>query len=150
MSNKPRITSEFSKLQLTPKFTDNQLIADRYILVCIFVCIFVHICVHFFRRCYTRFGAYPNCTQIKIFTKKNNLWEKKRKKKERATAQVGTNVRARVFNARLLPRSQFASGRSCDRPTRTRFSVVFLGPRANAQLIPKFYAARVHMQPSRW
>jgi hypothetical protein len=31
---------------------------------------------------------------------------------------------ARVFNAGLLPRSQFASGRSCDRPTRSRFSLV--------------------------
>jgi hypothetical protein len=34
---------------------------------------------------------------------------------------------------------QFASGRSCDRPTRSRFSVVFLGPRANAEMVPKFH-----------
>jgi hypothetical protein len=40
---------------------------------------------------------------------KNNLWEKEEKE---ATAQIGTNVRARVFNAGLLARSQFASGRS--------------------------------------
>jgi hypothetical protein len=33
------------------------------------ICIFVHICVHSFRRCYTRFGAYPNYTHIKIFVK---------------------------------------------------------------------------------
>jgi hypothetical protein len=50
-------------------------------------------------------------------------------------------VRARVFNAGLLARSQFASGRSCDRPTRSRFSVVFLGPRANVELVPKFHVA---------
>jgi hypothetical protein len=56
-------------------------------------------------------------------------------------AQIGTNVRARVFNAGLLTSSQFASGRSCDRPTRSRFSVVFLGPRANAELVPKFHVA---------
>jgi hypothetical protein len=46
-----------------------------------------------------------------------------------------------VFSAGLLARSQFASGRSCDRPTRSRFSVVFLGPRANAELVPKFHVA---------
>jgi hypothetical protein len=40
-----------------------------------------------------------------------------------------------------LARSQFASGRSYDRPTRSRFSVVFLGPRANAELVPKFHVA---------
>jgi hypothetical protein len=59
----------------------------------------------------------------------------------KATAQIGTNVKAHVFNARLLAGSQFASGRSCDRPTRSRFSVVFLGPRANAELVPKFHIA---------
>jgi hypothetical protein len=50
-------------------------------------------------------------------------------------------ARVRVFSAGLLARSQFASGRSCDRPTRTRFSVVFLGPRANSELVPKFHVA---------
>jgi hypothetical protein len=33
------------------------------------------------------------------------------------------------------------SNRSCDRPTRLRFSVVFLGPKANAELVPKFHLA---------
>jgi hypothetical protein len=56
----------------------------------------------------------------------------------KATAQIGTNVRARAFNAGLLARSQFASGKSCDRLTRSRFSVVFLGPGANAELVRKF------------
>jgi hypothetical protein len=41
----------------------------------------------------------------------------------------------------LLARSQFASGRSSDRPTRLRFSVLFFGPRANAELVPKFHVA---------
>jgi hypothetical protein len=59
----------------------------------------------------------------------------------KATSQIGNNVRTRVFNAGLLARSQFASERSCDRPTRSRFSVVFLGPRANAELVPKFHVA---------
>jgi hypothetical protein len=54
---------------------------------------------------------------------------------------IGTNVRARGFNAGLLARSQFASGRSCDRPTQSRFSVVSLGSRANAELEPKFHVA---------
>jgi hypothetical protein len=57
---------------------------------------------------------------------KNTLWKikkikrKKRtggKKREKATAQMGANVRARVFNAGHLARSQFASGRCCDRAT---------------------------------
>jgi hypothetical protein len=59
---------------------------------------------------------------------KKQLVEKKERKKQKknTTAQIGTNVRARGVNAGLLARSQFASGRSCDRPTRSRFSVVFL------------------------
>jgi hypothetical protein len=71
-----------------------------------------------------------------MFSKK----ERKKKRKEK-TAQIGANVRAHVFNAGLLARIQFASGRSCDRPTRSRFSVVFLGFRANAELVPKFQVA---------
>jgi hypothetical protein len=66
---------------------------------------------------------------MQIIIVKNNLWKKKEKKN--ATAQIGINVWARGFNARLLARSQFASGRPCVRPTRSRFSVVVLGPRAN-------------------
>jgi hypothetical protein len=61
--------------------------------------------------------------------------------KKNTPAQIGTNVRVRVFNAGLLARSQFASGRSCDRPTQSRFAVVFLGLRANAELVPKFHVA---------
>jgi hypothetical protein len=49
-----------------------------------------------------------------MFSKK--IKRKKERKKEKA--QIGTNVRARVFNAGLLARSQCASGRSWDRPTR--------------------------------
>jgi hypothetical protein len=71
---------------------------------------------------------------------KNNLLKKKRKEKT-TTAQIVTNVRAHGFNARLLARSQFASGRFCDQPSRSRFSVVFLGPRANAKFVPKFHVA---------
>jgi hypothetical protein len=57
----------------------------------------------------------------------------------KATEQIGTNVRARRFSAGLPARSQFTSGRSCDRPTQSRFSVVSLGPRANAMLVQKFH-----------
>jgi hypothetical protein len=84
---------------------------------------------------------------------KNNLLKKKEtKQKKNPTAQIGTIVRAHGFNAGLLARSQFASGRSCNRPTRSRFSVVFLGPRANAELVPKFHVAHcmLPMQPSQW
>jgi hypothetical protein len=61
--------------------------------------------------------------------------------KKKNTAHIGTNVRARGFNAGLLARSQFASKRSCDRPTRSKFSAVFLGLRENAELVPKFHIA---------
>jgi hypothetical protein len=64
---------------------------------------------------------------------------------------LALNVRSRGVNVGLLARSQFASGRSCNRPTRLRFSVVFLRPRANAELIPKFHVAlHASMQPSQW
>jgi hypothetical protein len=43
-----------------------------------------------------------------------------------------------VFNSGLLARSRFASIRSCDRPTRSRFSLLFFDPRANTELAPKF------------
>jgi hypothetical protein len=56
--------------------------------------------------------------------KRNNLLKKERMKNEKRkknwTTQIGTNVRARGFNAGLLAISQFASGR----PTRSRFSLV--------------------------
>jgi hypothetical protein len=50
---------------------------------------------------------------MKIFVK-ITLWERKEKGKEKnlATAQIGTKIRAHVFNTGLLARSQFASGRS--------------------------------------
>jgi hypothetical protein len=80
-----------------------------------------------------------NCKKKKLVKKIKR--KKKTKQKKNTTAQIGTNVRARGFNARLLARSQFASGRSCDRSTRSRFSVVFLCPRVNAGLVPKFHVA---------
>jgi hypothetical protein len=55
--------------------------------------------------------------------------------------RLGTNFWVRGINAGLLARSQFASGRSCDRPVQSRLSVVFLGPRANAESVPKFHIA---------
>jgi hypothetical protein len=64
----------------------------------------------------------------------------------KAAAQIGTNVRACEFNAGLLARSQFASGRSCDRPTRLRFSLVpeqMLSWYPNSTLY-----CMLHMQPS--
>jgi hypothetical protein len=52
----------------------------------------------------------------------------------KAKAQIGTNVRVRVFNAGLLARIPFESGRPCDWQIRLRFSVIFLGHRASAEL----------------
>jgi hypothetical protein len=95
---------------------------------------------------YKRFGAHPNHMHIQIIVKNNLLGKKergKKKKQERKTQQhrLGTNVRVRGFNTGLLARSQFASGRSCARPTRSKFSVIFLCPKANAELVPKSHFA---------
>jgi hypothetical protein len=57
-----------------------------------------------------------------------NVFKRKKGRKKEKTAQIGNNVRGRSFNAGLLARSQFASWRACDRPNRSRFSVVFLVP----------------------
>jgi hypothetical protein len=46
-----------------------------------------------------------------------------------------TSVKVRVSNAGLLAGSQFAFGRSCDRP----LGLVSLGPGANVELVPKFH-----------
>jgi hypothetical protein len=54
--------------------------------------------------------------------------------------------------AGLLARSQYASGRSCDRPSRHRFSSAFLGHRANAEMVPKIPSCCcvLLMQPTRF
>jgi hypothetical protein len=101
----------------------------------------VHICVHSFCRCYTRFGTYPNYVYIKNLQKQLVNVFKEKKKRKNNTAQIGTNVRTRIFNAALLARSQFASGMSCNQPSGSRFSVVLLGPRENAESVPKFHIA---------
>jgi hypothetical protein len=75
-----------------------------------------------------------------IFVKETCVFKGKNKEGKKM-AQIRTNVRARRFNSGLLARSCFASGRSCDRLTRSRFSMVFLGIRANAEIIPKFHVA---------
>jgi hypothetical protein len=78
-----------------------------------------------------------NCKQL-VEKEKERRGKNKRKTQQH---RLETNVRVRGFNAGLLARSQFASRRTCDQPTRSRFSVVFLGLRANAELVPKFHVA---------
>jgi hypothetical protein len=73
--------------------------------------------------------------------KKNIVKKERKNKRETQQHRLGTNVRGRGFIAGLLARSQLASGRSNFRPTLSRFSVVFLGPIANAELVPKFHVA---------
>lgn len=45
------------------------------------------------------------------------------------------------WNAGLLAISLQASGRSCDQPPCSRFSLIFVGPGASAELVPTFYLA---------
>jgi hypothetical protein len=67
---------------------------------------------------------------------KKNLLKKGRKEKEKEKHRLGTNVRVRGFKAGLLDISSV-----CIRKVvRQASSVeVFLGPRANAELVPKFH-----------
>jgi hypothetical protein len=48
-----------------------------------------------------------------------------------------------VFSVRSVLRlySEHEQGKSCDRPTWSRFSMVSLNPRANAELVTKFHNA---------
>lgn len=48
---------------------------------------------------------------------------------------------------KLMALNKSGSGRSCDQPTRSSFSVVFLGHIANTVLIPKFHVA---LHASQW
>jgi hypothetical protein len=55
----------------------------------------------------------------------------------KAASQIRTKVRVRVFNARLPVRNQYASVIPATGDLDQGFFVVFLGPRANAELVPK-------------
>jgi hypothetical protein len=128
MSNKHRITDD-------SKFNDNQGITVTDI--CIIVIIFLPIKHSFLLQVLYMVWCLSKLYADTIFVKTTcKCFQRKEKK-----TQIGTSVRARVFNAGLLTRSQFASGRSCDRPIRSRFSVVFIVPRANAKLVPKVHVA---------
>jgi hypothetical protein len=101
----------------------------------------IYMCIGMYslRKCCTQLsGAHQNYAH-----KPKDLYKQicKLFSSNKATAQIGSNVRICVFNAGLLARSQFASGRSCKRRIRSRFSAVFLGPRANVELVPKFHVA---------
>jgi hypothetical protein len=56
----------------------------------------------------------------------------KKKRERKKPMQISTNVRVCIFNAELLARSEFSFG---------RFSIVFLGPTAIAELVSKFHVA---------
>jgi hypothetical protein len=59
----------------------------------------------------------------------------------KAAEQTGTTVRARVFKFRTAGWKSVCIRKVCGRPNRSTFSVVFLGPRANSEFVPKFHVA---------
>jgi hypothetical protein len=122
-----RFFTKYDELLNLPIFKESQLQIYTYMYNCKHICEYMHSL--FPRVLYTVWCLSKLYTDI-IFVKAACK-----------CFQIGTSVRALVFNAGLLARSQFASGRSCDRPSRSRFYVVFLGPRANAELVPKFHVA---------
>jgi hypothetical protein len=93
----------------------------------------MHICSHM--RLFLPYVLYTVWCLSKSYAHTNNCKiQFVKKNKTEKTEQ-------HIFHAGLLARSQFTSGRYCDRPTRSRFSVVFLGPKANVELVPKFHVA---------
>jgi hypothetical protein len=109
----PRITTDFHILQWTPKLSYNQKIICR----CMYI--FKHICAYmrsFFPQVlYTVWCLSELYTHRKVCKNNFQMFSNKMKNGGKI-ARVGTNVRARVFNAGLLARSHFASGQSCNRP----------------------------------
>jgi hypothetical protein len=99
----------------------------------------MHICSHM--RLFLPYVLYTVWCLSRSYAHTNNCKNNLLGKRKTQQHRLGTNVRVHGFNAGLLARSQFASGRSWDRPTRSRFSMVFLGTRANAELVPKFHVA---------
>jgi hypothetical protein len=65
----------------------------------------------------------------------------------KATAQIWANVRVHVFNAGLLARSQFASGRSCSRPNSIK---VFLVAEQMDWHPNSTFNCMLHIQLSEW
>jgi hypothetical protein len=59
----------------------------------------------------------------------------------KAAAWMEADVSTGSFNAGLLSGGQVVSGSSCNRPNRSKFSVVYLGSRANTELVLEFNVA---------
>jgi hypothetical protein len=59
----------------------------------------------------------------------------------KVTTQPGTDARVRMFSAGLLTRSQFCIRKVLRPANSIKVFRVFLGPRANAELVPKFHVA---------
>jgi hypothetical protein len=76
-----------------------------------------------------------------IYMCRSNANRSVRRYKKKATTQIGTRVRARVFESRTAGYKSVRIRNSCDRTSPWKFSVVFLGPSANVTLVPKFHVA---------
>jgi hypothetical protein len=76
---------------------------------------------------------------ITIIVRNNLLKNSKKKTKKPQQHRYGLMLADLMPDCWLEVKS--ASGRFCNRPARSRFSMVFLGPRASAELVPKFHVA---------
>jgi hypothetical protein len=96
----------------------------------------MHMCVHSFRRCYTRFGAHPNYMHIQIFVKTTRkCFSIKQQHRYGLMSGLAYLMSDCWLEVSLHPEGP-ATGQ-----LEQRFSVIFLGPRANAVLVPKFHVA---------
>ena len=97
---------------------------------------------------YNRNGACLLCGTNRIF-KCSSICSHVR---ETLGNSLSLSLSLSVLFVGLLARSQYASGRSCDRPSRHRFSLVFLCFQANAEMVPKIPSCycMLLMQPSRF
>jgi hypothetical protein len=129
-----------------PKFTDNQRITDIYIYIYIYIYICMHICSYMLS--FLQHVLYTVWRLSKSYVHNNNCKKNLLKKERKRKEKHNSTDRARGFNAGLLARSQFASRRSCDRPTRSRFPLV------PEQMLSWYPNSTLHcmlpMQPSQW
>jgi hypothetical protein len=119
--------------QLSQPEPNNRTCKYKYMYSC------THNCAYRYALCSQ--VLYTVCCSSKLYAHKHFCKKNCKLFLIKQQLRLGTNVKVRGLNAGLLARSQFASESSCDRPTRSRFPLVSLGPRANAELVPKFHVA---------
>jgi hypothetical protein len=99
-------------------------------------------CLHMYNKRPPSHSSNPNSsseTPLTVFRLYSFSSHSCRNLNSRGLFLCGRNGRLQRYGP--MARSQFAVGRSCYRPTRSRFSVVSLRPRENPNFVPRFQVA---------